>query len=361
VKAVERASQGDSSIGRPSRTRLFAALPRLSSAAVVLRNRVYATSAVVLSDDRILVWQDSPGVQPAGELTCRIGPWPLAIAADNLARIEPRLEGFETFVPSETCAVLVENALSPIIALVERLTGNGVVFEDFRRGAAAASLGNEISVGFCVFESDMQLLLRGWIRAAPEVWQQMNFARAISLPCRRVREVPVRLSVQMGKSRLKVSDLRMLVSGDALRVSPRISRDAESLSVHLTAGGSQFSISARVTGDALTLEHIMNTSIDHQNPTADGNEFGSSDSGIADDDLVGDIECDVTFELGSLRLKVSDIGRLRSGQTLRLGVRLQEQPVRVMVNGRWIARGELAAVGDELVVVVTDTSRLPQI
>jgi flagellar motor switch/type III secretory pathway protein FliN len=58
---------------------------------------------------------------------------------------------------------------------------------------------------------------------------------------------------------------------------------------------------------------------------------------------------------------VSDIGRLRSGQTLRLGVRLQEQPVRVMVNGRWIARGELAAVGDELVVVVTDTSRLPQI
>ena len=33
--------------------------------------------------------------------------------------------------------------------------------------------------------------------------------------------------------------------------------------------------------------------------------------------------------------------------------------VRVLVNGRVLARGELAAVGDELVVVITDTSRLP--
>ena len=31
------------------------------------------------------------------------------------------------------------------------------------------------------------------------------------------------------------------------------------------------------------------------------------------------------------------------------------------VNGRLIGRGELAAVGDELVVVVTDTSRIPHI
>jgi flagellar motor switch/type III secretory pathway protein FliN len=42
-----------------------------------------------------------------------------------------------------------------------------------------------------------------------------------------------------------------------------------------------------------------------------------------------------------------------------MGTRLQEQPVRILVNGRMLARGELAAVGDELVVVVTDTSRLP--
>jgi flagellar motor switch/type III secretory pathway protein FliN len=31
----------------------------------------------------------------------------------------------------------------------------------------------------------------------------------------------------------------------------------------------------------------------------------------------------------------------------------------VLVNGKLLARGELAAVGDELVVVFTDTRRLP--
>jgi flagellar motor switch/type III secretory pathway protein FliN len=60
-------------------------------------------------------------------------------------------------------------------------------------------------------------------------------------------------------------------------------------------------------------------------------------------------------------MSVAEVARLRAGQALRMGVRLQEQPIRILVNGRLMARGELAVVGDELVVVVTDTSRLPQV
>lgn len=343
--------------GRASRTRLFAALPRLSGAAVAVRNRVYATAPMILSDERILIWQECPGLRTSGALALRLGGAPLTVAADNLARIEPRLEGFDTFLPLETCGVLVEHALSPIIALLERLAGQSAGFEAFHRDAQSRAVSGESVIGFAVLESDLQPQLRGWVRAAPEVWQQMDFARAVSLPCRRVQQVPVRLSLQFGSSRLRLRELRALATGDALRTTPRIARDAESLTVLLKAAGSSFFIRARVAGDALTLEHIVNTAID--NPSQTG--FEPRDEQQADDDLIDDIECDVTFELGSLRLKVADIGRLRAGQTLRLGVRLQEQPVRVMVNGRWIARGELAAVGDELVVVVTDTSRLPPI
>jgi type III secretion system YscQ/HrcQ family protein len=343
---------------RPSRARLLAALPRLNAQATAVRNRVYATAPVVLVDQRILIWQDCPTVHAFGEVACRLGTWPVAVAADNLARVEPRLEGFDTSLPDEACGVLVENALSPVLTLIERLLGNSITFEAFRRGPSLSSLGHEVSVGFIVFEPDMQPLMRGWVRADAEVWQQMDFSRVLTLPGRRVREVPVRLSLQIGRSRLKLRDLRALGSGDALRLTPRIPRNATSLKVILTAPGTHLSIHAGVAGDALTLERIVNTTAELQNADSD---FAGNNESTADDDLVDDIECDVTFELGSLRLKVADISRLRAGQTLRLGVRLQEQPVRVMVNGRWIARGELAAVGDELVVVVTDTSRLPQI
>jgi type III secretion system YscQ/HrcQ family protein len=349
----------DGSAQRPSRARFLAALPRLNAEATSVRNRVYATAPAVLTDQRILIWQDCPSVHAFGELACRLGIWPLAVAADNLSRLEPRLEGFDTSLPTEACGVLVENALSPVLTLIERLVGNSITFDEFRRGQASGMLSHEVSVGFMLFEPDMQPLLRGWVRASAEVWKQMDFARVAKLANRRVGEVPVRLSLQIGRSRLKLRDLRALDGGDALRLTPRIPRNATNLKVILTApGNAPFSIHAGVAGDALTLERIVNTTVDLQNTESD---FADGNESSVEDNLVNDIECDVTFELGSLRLKVSDISRLRAGQTLRLGVRLQEQPVRVMVNGRWIARGELAAVGDELVVVVTDTSRLPQV
>jgi type III secretion system YscQ/HrcQ family protein len=348
----------DWSSQRPSRSQFLAALPRLSAQAVTVRNRIYGAPAVLLSDHRILVWQSCPSVHVMGELLCSLGTWPVSLAGDNLARVEPRLEGFESLLPNDACGVLVENALSPVLTLIERLVGNSMVFEEFRRSPPAENVGNEVSVGFTVLEPDLQPLIRGWVRADAEFWDLVDFSRVLAMPSLRAREVPLRLAIQIGKSRLKLRDLRSLDSGDALRLTPRMPRNAVSLKVVLTAPGTTLSIHAGVAGDALTLERIVNSAAEFQNADADipGNHEERTDDGLVDD-----IECDVTFELGSLRLKVADIGRLRAGQTLRLGVRLQEQPVRVMVNGRWIARGELAAVGDELVVVITDTSRLPQV
>lgn len=80
-----------------------------------------------------------------------------------------------------------------------------------------------------------------------------------------------------------------------------------------------------------------------------------------DEPLLSSIECELTFELGSLRMSLTEISRLRPGQAMHLGVRLPEQPVRILAGGRQIARGELAAVGDEIVVVVTETAGLPNV
>lgn len=355
MSAMDRGNAVDPALARASRARMFAALPRFSGTAIALRNRAYRSAPCLLPDERILIWQDSGSLSTIGELGCRLADWPMAISADNLSGIEPRLEGFESFVPTDTCAALVEHALSPLLSLLERLAGVPVECDEFRRGGQGRSMGDEVSIGFVVLERNLQLLLRGWVRTTPDAWHQMDFSRALSLPTQRVRAVPFRLSVQVGRCRMPLSELRQLAAGDALRPSHRLPRGASCLAVQLVATAGSFVLQGSVDGTELVLEQSVMPPSDVDTPPA------ADDAALAQDDALNDIECDVSFELGSLRMTVADIARMRAGQAMRLGVRLQEQPVRVLVNGRMLARGELAAVGDELVVLITDTSRLPHL
>lgn len=343
---------------RPSRAKLFAALPRLSGSSVAVRNRLYQAPPYMVSGGMILIWQDVGAMTSIGELACRVGNAPLALSADSLSRLEPRLEGFESFVPTDTCTALVEHALTPILQLIERLSGIPVECDEFRRGPAMGEGSDGVSVGFTLLESSSKLLLRGRVRTAPEAWQGMDLTRAVSLEPRRQLSVPVRLSIELGRCRLAAREVALLAAGDALRPASRIYRDSSSLPVLLTNISGRFSIAARVAGDELILETHVSNDIDTSPPPVTLDDPAQPNAG---NDLLNDIECELSFELGSMRLTVADIARMRAGQTMRLGVRLQEQPVRLLVNGRVIGRGELAAVGDEIVVVVTDTSRLPTI
>ncbi len=342
---------------RLSRTRLFASLPRWSSTAISLRNRAFASDPLLLSDDRILVWQESGLVTPSGELVCAVGQWKLSVAADSLWRLEPRLEALETFVPADTCSALVENALNPVLTAIEQLVGMPLEPGDFVRGRQLDADPSEVSVGFVILERTQRPLLRGWVRTSPDIWQAMDFSRAPSLPLRRIGYVPVALSLRIGGCRLPLEDVTALQAGDALRLAvPAASLD-QSVPVHLTDAGGHVGaglrINARVVGDELVLESNVDTS-PIQNAQA-----GEPGPAVDSVERLADIECDVAFEIATLRMTVAEVARLRNGQALRMGTRLQEQPVRILVNGRMLARGELAAVGDELVVVVTDTSRLP--
>lgn len=340
----------ENNAGKISRARLFAALPRYSSTAIALRNRAFRSAPMIVAGDRLLLWCDYGPVRTIGELACRLGEWPLALAADNLSALEPRLEGIESFVPADTCAALVEHALSPILSLIERLAGLPVDCEEFRRGPPSVQVGDEVQIGFVVVEAQrLRPLLRGWVRTTPDAWHQLDFNRTPTLHSRRTQPVPVRLTVEVGRLRLALREVRALQPGDALRPQSRILL-ADQLVVQLADSGRHVVFRARLQGDDLFVENSVNIPSAADTPP---------DDRLASDDALDDVECDLSFELGSLRMTVGDIGRLRAGHAMRLGVRLQEQPVRVLVNGKLLARGELAAVGDELVVVLTDTGRLP--
>jgi type III secretion protein Q len=352
TKAGEAAQR---TVAALSRLRLLAGVRRLRATEVEIVTRVLRCDPVILSDQRVFIWQSPGRVAPASELAGRWGSASIAIAADGLAQIEPRLDGFESFVPTETCAALVEHALHPVISILERAAGVPLEFNELHRGRRESLLDEPVEIGFVVYERDMKPMLRGYVRAPADCWRGLEFGRLQTLRPRRQGMVPIRLGVQIGALRLRAAQLARLVPGDALRVCKQARGLA--LPVLLVDCQARPLLRATVHDNTLTLEEAMASANEFEGATTQE----PTEPTRSGEDLLDEIECDVTFELGALRLPVSEVARLRAGQPIRLGVRLQDQPVRIMVNGRPVGRGEMAALGDEIVVVVTDTSRLPHV
>lgn len=338
-----------------SRSRVQGSLRRLRATEVEILDKMFRCAPVILADQQVLIWQATRRIMPVSELIGRWGTAVISLAADGLAQVEPRLEGFESFVPTETCAALVEHALNPVISVIERGAGIPIEFSELQRGYRASLLDDPVEVGFVVYERDLKPVVRGYVRAPADCWRSFELDRLPTLTTRRHLAVPVRLGMQIGCARMRLGDLKGLTQGDALRICKR--SDDGNIRISLVDRLGKPVLKALIANELLVLEYPMTSTSDFS--TASATETPETD--IPTEDILSAIECDITFELGSIRLPVSEVARLRAGQAIRLGLRLQDQPVSVMVNGRAVARGELAALGDELVVVITDTSRLPHV
>lgn len=77
---------------------------------------------------------------------------------------------------------------------------------------------------------------------------------------------------------------------------------------------------------------------------------GDDDSGI---DMLGDVDLDVTIELGRTEMLVEDVLRLASGSIIELN-KLAGDPVDVYVNGRLIARGEVLVLNDNFCIRISE-------
>jgi flagellar motor switch protein FliN/FliY len=75
-----------------------------------------------------------------------------------------------------------------------------------------------------------------------------------------------------------------------------------------------------------------------------------ADRGI---DLLGDVDLDVSIELGRTEMLVEDVLKLQSGSVVELD-KLAGDPVDVYVNGRLVARGEVLVLNDNFCIRVSE-------
>jgi len=75
------------------------------------------------------------------------------------------------------------------------------------------------------------------------------------------------------------------------------------------------------------------------------NPLGKTDSGIPIE-VVGDIEMDVSLELGRAELTIEELLQLREGSVVPLNTDASD-PIDILANGRLIARGEVVVINDQ--------------
>ncbi|XAL99041.1 flagellar motor switch protein FliN [Phycisphaeraceae bacterium D3-23] len=70
-------------------------------------------------------------------------------------------------------------------------------------------------------------------------------------------------------------------------------------------------------------------------------------------DMLGDVDLQVTVELGRTEMLVEDVLRLGNGSVVELD-KLAGDPVDVFVNGRLVARGEVLVLNDNFCIRISE-------
>lgn len=99
-------------------------------------------------------------------------------------------------------------------------------------------------------------------------------------------------------------------------------------------------------------------------PTVAPVEYGEVGAGTStvgrprDLDLLGDVDMEVTVQLGAVRMSIRDLLALQAGAVIELD-RAAGAAVDVLVNGRLLAKGDVVVIDEELGVRITEIMAQP--
>jgi len=321
-----------------------------------LRNRAGA-SAAQEGGYGIFTWQ-----QPAREWVARHRVDVASPAGSHVVWIES-LQHYSSYFsgplpqwPAEQWNALVELALAPVWSCISASLGapvhvvrvNPAPLIDTRCCQAAAAPRLE----FVFRRRGDKHGSAGALEVHPA--QSYSFPAPVSRDASTWHLLPVALGVRLGSMRLPLRELRQLRAGSALRLDAPLQRGRIVATLIIGRGPPVARVVVR--DDRLQVVESFSAarprSPQMHTPIRDDLDIKPPEGAEIELPL-DDLEVELTFDSGELRLSLSGLSGLRTGSVLSLGQRVADHVITVRANGQILGRGEFIELGDELAVRLT--------
>lgn len=319
---------------------------------------------------------------PEGPLTLRVGlaetvpadhhAWPIRLnSAIGVLWFEPASEPLQHWLkhwigeldphqlPPALLAAAHQAALTPLLDALEGLLGTRLTSVSEATADGVIDCMIELwSAGIATSQLIARLGLdqTAALELAARLEQHGRLAVAGLDP--RWLDVPLALTLWLGRIALQVRQWRELALGDLLLLPRQVTPDAIFL---LLRQGQRALARARLDGQRLLIDTLVSVPMPDlpDLPERPGLQAADSDrepipASINPDDL----EIGVEFTLGQLQLPLRELRAIQPGYCFELPD-LDRPRIRLVVNGRLIGHGELVLIDDHLGVRVTDLFTTP--
>jgi type III secretion system YscQ/HrcQ family protein len=263
-------------------------------------------------------------------------------------------------LPLDVLTFLVEAKLEPLWQGLEEIFGLSFYVDAVALGALEAAPSPAptepawVDVPFELLTpaGDMRLAYGrfsvplAWLAVARLVPREQGPVASALLAC------PALLSIVYGRTYIASQELRSLEVGSWIRIEECAIKSPEERIVWVISQEANRCWSASfdhashqlvITGEA-KMENVLTQPEDIVNVTSEAQIGHGTD--LPTPSPLEWIEVKVDFEIGRLEVPLAELARVTEGHVFELNRSLDNAPVRIKVNGREIARGELVAVGD---------------
>lgn len=333
-------------------------LPRLDAAAARALNRLYGRAPVTAlplrGTDYEMHWRFDAAV-PAGAYVYRfrLGSHPGLLGLDAPAQVALLAERRADLLPRDLRYLLLADALAPMAERLEKALRLRFEWSPPETGEPTSVRSGAHAAHFRLAVPGMADGFGGWVQFdEPAALAELLSALPDHPPqrCRSLEWLRIPLSFTVGKTQIRLREVRSISPGDIIGIEEWGSSGAALLVTADLGGAAGRSLVGLAEGARITLQQLKEPAMT-QDLAAPG---AGEDEGQLPLDRLDALEVTLRFEVGDLSVSLGELRSVRAGHVFELGQELNRSPVRILAHGNVLGKGYLVAVGDRLGVRVSE-------